>query len=736
MVFARVRDGSGILSFLSLRKERYSEQPAPVSSLKTRRGHAIILISGIKIIKTVSQSEPKITMNELHSETSPYLLQHADNPVHWKAWNINSLALAKENNKLIIVSVGYSACHWCHVMEHESFEDEEVAQTMNRHFINIKVDREERPDVDAVYMKAVQIMTRQGGWPMNVVTLPDGRPVWGGTYFRKNDWINTLEQLQLLYESNPKKMIDYAERLHKGIESLGLNNGNDNGNCNGNGNLNQNLMEPLIEKWIKSFDLEFGGMARAPKFMMPNNYQFLMRYGHQKQHQELLDYVNLTLTKMAYGGLFDTVDGGFSRYSVDMKWHVPHFEKMLYDNGQLISLYADAYKLTKNPLYKEVIEKTLAFVSRELTNKENGFFCALDADSLNEKQHLEEGAFYVWKATELQNLLKEDFELFSQVFNINDFGYWEENNFVLIQNQSLEMLASQNKMAVSELQTKKKSWEKLLFIEREKRSKPRLDDKSLTSWNAIMLKGFVDAYKALGDENYLETALQNADFIIKNLWTAEGNLLHNYKNKKSTINGYLEDYCFVIDAFIALYEVTFDENWLQYAKQLTDYCFEHFYDDKTGFFAFTSNLDDALITKHFEVEDNVIPASNSVMANNLYRLSIYFHNSHYEKVCYKMLQNIIPNIDYPSAFSNWLNVFLNYSEQNKELAICGEKALDYCRKINSQYFPNLVLAGSEKLSVLPFLENRFVEKETLFHVCQNKTCLMPSTNFEEVIAMI
>ncbi|MES2544654.1 MAG: thioredoxin domain-containing protein [Bacteroidota bacterium] len=670
-------------------------------------------------------------MNELQSETSPYLLQHANNPVNWKAWNADSLALAKKNNQLIIISIGYSACHWCHVMEHESFEDDEVAQTMNAHFVNIKVDREERPDVDAVYMKAVQIMTGRGGWPLNVVTLPDGRPVWGGTYFKKEDWIYTLEQLQQLYKSDPEKMIDYAEKLHEGIESLGLYD-----NENKNTVLNQNLLEPLIEKWKKSFDWEFGGMARAPKFMMPNNYQFLMRYGYQKQDQGLLDFVNLTLTKMAYGGLFDTVDGGFSRYSVDMKWHVPHFEKMLYDNGQLVSLYSDAYKMTKNPLYKEVVEKTLAFISKELTNSENGFYCALDADSLNEKQHLEEGAFYVWTKDLLQNLLKDDYALFSQVFNINDFGYWEEGNFVLIQNQSIETLAIQNNITINELIEKKKTWEKLLYTEREKRSKPRLDDKSLTSWNAIMLTGYIDAYKALNDQKYLDKALVNAKFIIKHLWTAEGNLLHNYKNGKSNINGYLEDYSFVIASFIALYEVTFDENWLANAKQLTDYCFENFYDEEKQFFAFTSRLDEALITRHFETEDNVIPASNSVMANNLYKLGIYFGNSHYENTVQKMLQNIIPNIDYPSAFSNWLNVFLNYSDQNKELAICGENALGYAKEINKSYLPNLILAGAQKQSRLPFLENRFVANETLFYFCQNKTCQLPTDKFEVALSNI
>ncbi len=666
-------------------------------------------------------------MNQLSQETSPYLLQHATNPVHWKAWNNNSLAEAKDKNQLLIISIGYSACHWCHVMEHESFEDLEVAKTMNANYISIKIDREERPDIDAVYMKAIQIMSGRGGWPLNVVALPDGRPVWGGTYFKKDEWINSLEQLQEFYHQTPEKMIEYAEKLQAGLNSISIVE-----NQNTKDKLSQDILFPLIEKWKKSFDWEFGGMARAPKFMMPNNYQFLMRFGYQNKDQQLLDFVNLTLTKMAFGGLFDTIDGGFSRYSVDIKWHVPHFEKMLYDNGQLVSLYTDAYKLTKNPLYKEVIEKTLAFVSRELSNKEGGFYCALDADSLNAENHLEEGAFYVWTKTELQAILKEDYTLFSIVFNINDFGFWEHSNYVLIQNQTLEQISKDQNIELSYLISKKKIWEKLLFKEREKRSKPRLDDKSLTSWNAIMLKGFVDAYKALQKQQYLDIALQNAQFLIKNQWSIDGNLWHSYKNGKSTINGFLEDYALVIDAFISLYEVTFDENWLQNAKQLCDYCFEHFYDDKSRFFSFTSNLDNALITNHFETEDNVIPASNSVMASNLSRLGIYFNNSHYETICQQMLHHIIPNIDYPSAFSNWMNVFLNDAPDQKELAICSNKALDFAKKINQMYLPYLLLSGTEKQSDLPFLKNRFVINKTLFYVCQNKTCEIPLEQFEDV----
>ncbi len=675
-------------------------------------------------------------MNELSLETSPYLLQHAQNPVHWKAWNTNSLAQAKEKNQLIIISIGYAACHWCHVMEHESFENVEVAKTMNANFISIKVDREERPDVDAVYMKAVQIMSGHGGWPLNIVALPDGRPVWGGTYFRRNEWTNTLEQLQELYKTNPEKIIDYAEKLHSAIESLHPQNSNAEdftsfvGGPEGWDGKNIDIINTLVTKWTKSFDLEFGGMARSPKFMMPNNYHFLMRFGYQTNNTEILDFVNLTLTKMAFGGIFDTVGGGFSRYSVDMKWHVPHFEKMLYDNGQLVSLYADAFKLTKIPLYKEIVEKTLDFVSRELSNAKGGFFCALDADSLNNKSVLEEGAFYVWQKTELEALFKEDFELFSEVFNINDFGYWEHDNYVLIQNQTLAAIASKNNIKTKTLHAKKKNWEALLFSERAKRSLPRLDDKCLTSWNAIMLIGFVDAYKALQNRDHLEIALKNANFIKMHLWSSDGHLWHNYKNGKTTIKGFLEDYCFVIAAFIALYEVTFDEKWLTDAKQLTDFCLEHFFDTNKKVFAFAAVKNDTLISQHFEMEDNVIPASNSVMANNLLQLSIYFENTYYKKIAAEMLQKVIPNIDYPSAYSNWLNAFLSDSVLNKELAICGENALEYARQINQNYHPNLIIAGTINNSSLPFLKNRFKKIQNLLYLCENKTCNLPTSDFE------
>jgi hypothetical protein len=438
---------------------------------------------------------------------------------------------------------------------------------------------------------------------------------------------------------------------------------------------------------------------------------------------------------MAYGGLFDTVAGGFSRYSVDMKWHVPHFEKMLYDNAQLLSVYADAYKRSKNLLYKTVIEKTIAFIKTELTNDQGGFYASLDADSLDENNHLEEGAFYVWKKNELETILKDDFQLFSEVFNINSFGYWEHDNYVLIQNESLTEIANKNNISVESLTSKKQNWEAKLYQIRNKRAKPRLDDKCLTSWNALMLKGYVDAYAALGDASYLASAEKNAHFITHNMWTSEGNLLHSFKNDSAKIEGFLEDYAFTIEAFIRLYQVTFNSEYLLNAKQLTDYCLEQFYDEQQQFFAFTARNTTQLIAPHFEVEDNVIPAANSVMASNLHVLGILFHNAHYEKLVQQMLHHITVKIDYASAYSNWMKLWLSRNI-GKELAICGENALIELSKIKDEYYPNLIIAGSTKNSSLAFLNDRFVPNKTLFYLCENKSCLQPENSFESIKSKI
>ena len=670
--------------------------------------------------------------NELINETSPYLLQHAHNPVDWKAWNEQTLAEAKAKNKLILISIGYAACHWCHVMEHESFEDSLVAQVMNKNFINIKVDREERPDIDQVYMNAVQILTGRGGWPLNVVALPDGRPFWGGTYFKKEQWISALNQIHKVYTSTPDKIEEYASNLEKGIKSIDIVHLNTN-----EIDFNQEFIDNIVKKWSENFDYDKGGNNRAPKFMMPNNLHFLLRQAYQTNDESLKNYVNLTLKNIAFGGIYDQIGGGFSRYSVDTKWHVPHFEKMLYDNAQLVSLYSDAYLITKNPIYRDVVYETLYFVETELSTTDGIFYSSLDADSLNKDKELEEGAFYVWQKNELKQLLGEDFKLFSEYYNINNYGFWEHDNYVLIKTQSDEEIASTYNISIESLKEKVASWKTILFEVREKRKKPRLDDKSLTSWNALMLKGYVDAYRVFNEEKFLKSAINNAKFIVTKQLKSDGGLFHNYKEGKSTINGYLEDYATTIDAFLNLYEVNLEERWLNYSKNLTNYVFDHFFDDKSKMFYFTSNNDPALIARTIEYRDNVISASNSIMAKNLLRLSHYFDNLSYYNTASTMLNNVQPEINqYPSGFSNWLDLMLNYSNNFYEVAVVGKDAKKMIKELNHYYLPNKLIIGSLSENELPLLKNRFVDEKTLIYVCVNKSCKMPVSEVDKAIELI
>ena len=688
----------------------------------------LLLLISCNSSQKEASTEPAYT-NELSKETSPYLLQHAHNPVNWNAWNAITLEKAKNENKLMIVSIGYSACHWCHVMERESFEDSTVAAVMNTHFVSVKVDREERPDVDQIYINAVQLMTGSAGWPLNVITLPDGRPIWGGTYFTKENWIEAISKMQDLYDEEPQKLIEFADRLEEGIKGMDLVTLN-----TGDVDFTNYPTAKLIENWSKNFDTSYGGYNRAPKFMMPNSNQFLLRYAFQTKEVELLDHVKLTMDKMAYGGVYDHIGGGFSRYSTDAKWHIPHFEKMLYDNAQLVSLYSNAYLVTKNPHYKEVVDESLAFIAREMTNEEGAFYSSLDADSYNENNELEEGAYYVFKKNELETLLTTDFGLFTAYYNVNSFGLWEEEKYVLIRDKSDAEISKMFSITKEDLQVKKKAWKSLLLDHRNKRSKPRLDDKTLTSWNGLMLKGYVDAYKAFQENTYLEAALKNAGFIDKKQHQASGALYHSYKNGKSTINGYLEDYAAVIDGYIALYEVTLDTQWIQKAKKLTDYTFTNFFDTEKGMFYFTSKEDAALVTRNFEYRDNVIPASNSIMAKNLFVLSHHFDDKKYANTANQMLKNVVPDIEqYPSGFANWLDLLLHYQTKYFEIVIVGSNALVLTKEINNEYIPNKLIAGSTKDETAPLLELRYVEDETLIYVCVNNTCKLPVEDSETAI---
>jgi uncharacterized protein len=694
--------------------------------------HFFILLSLFAFISCNSSKKEPVTThkytNALVSETSPYLLQHAHNPVNWNPWNEAVLQKAKEENKLIIVSVGYAACHWCHVMEKESFEDTTVAAVMNENFINIKVDREERPDIDQVYINAVQLMTGSAGWPLNVITLPDGRPVWGGTYFKKNDWINSIEQIQQLYKTDPEKLITYASRLEEGIKSMDLIERNTD-----DASIDNFDASAAIDSLKLSFDQQYGGTKGAPKFMMPNTLAYLLRKGVRTNDTTVLNHVTNTLNKMAYGGLYDAVGGGFSRYSVDEKWHVPHFEKMLYDNAQLVSLYSDAYLVTANPLYKDVVTETLDYIEREMTSKEGAFYSSLDADSTNEAGELEEGAYYIYTKEALQKILAEDFQLFAEYYNVNDFGKWEDH-YVLIRTESDSAIAKKYDISEKQLKEKKATWRKKLLDYRNNRPKPRLDDKILTSWNALMLKGYVDAYKAFPENEYLDAALKSANFIRTKQLQKDGSLFHNYKDGKSSINGYLEDYAAVIEAYIALYEVTMDMQWLKISKNLADYSFAHFYDASKGMFYFTSNQDTKLVTRTIEYRDNVISSSNSIMAKNLFKLSHYFDMPKYREASDQMLQNVLPDATrYPSVFSNWLELLENHQFKYYEIVVAGKNAAEKIKKINRNYIPNALIAGTDSESNAYLFEGRFPEDETLIYVCVNNACRLPVTSVEKAL---
>jgi uncharacterized protein len=675
----------------------------------------------------MEQSKHKHT-NALIRETSPYLLQHAHNPVNWYSWNPEALEKAKNEDKLILVSVGYSACHWCHVMEHESFEDETVAAIMNDHFVCIKVDREERPDIDQVYMLAVQLMTGQGGWPLNCFALPDGRPIYGGTYFPKQQWINILLNLTDLYKNEREKALDYASQLTEGVKLAELVKVSERKDA-----FSIDTLHYCYKNWKIRFDNEYGGPDKAPKFPLPNNYQFLLRYAFASDRkEEVMEHVNLTLKKMAYGGIYDQIGGGFSRYSTDYFWKVPHFEKMLYDNAQLVTLYCEAFQATKEPLYKEIVYETLGFVDRELTSPAGGFYSALDADSEGV-----EGKYYVWQKEELKQILKEDFNVFADFYNVNERGFWEDENYILMRHDDDKNVAERHQISVDSLYEIIERSKKNVLREREKRIRPGLDNKILTSWNSLMLKGYVDAFKVFGEQRFLEKAEKNADFLLKHA-CIENKVFHlALPERIQEGHGFLEDYSFLIEALISLYECTFKEEYLLKARSFMEYSIQHFRDKENGMFFFTSDEDVALITRKMELADNVIPASNSSIARSLFILGHHFENEEYLEMSRGMLNNIISEIEsYGAGYSNWAMLLLYFVQPFHEVAIVGKSVNEKHKTFREHYLPNVIFAGSAVQSSLPLLKNRYTDNQTLIYVCKNKTCFEPVADVEQALKQI
>ncbi len=690
-----------------------------------------VLVPGCDHTDTAERKTDQDTMhahtNRLSHESSPYLLQHAHNPVDWYPWGDEAFAKAKTENKLVLVSIGYSSCHWCHVMERESFENDSIAHIMNERFVCIKVDREERPDVDQVYMTAVQLMTGRGGWPLNCFTLPDGRPVYGGTYFAPQQWTQLLSDLSETWKTDPKKVTGYAERLHEGVRTNDLVQLNE-----APPDFNKKQVARLVQVMDSTFDRTDGGTDRAPKFPMPNNWQFLLKYGVLAKDADITAQVHLTLQKMALGGIFDQVGGGFARYSVDGLWKVPHFEKMLYDNAQLVSLYSQAYQAVKDPLYKDVVEKTLAFIERELMSAEGACYSALDADSEGE-----EGKFYVWTKAELERVLGDDLAFAKKYYSIGGIAAWEHGTNILLREGDDDEQAKLFGLTVADLRAKAERVNERLLTERDKRVRPGLDDKSLTSWNALMVNAWCDAYDAFGEERYLDNARRTMRLLLSKCRRDDGGLQHSYKHGKASINGYLEDYAFTTEALLSLYANTFDEAWITEARTLTDHAITHFLDSTTGMFWFTSDIDPPLIARKMEVTDNVIPASNSTMCKALFTLGHLLDDQRYLDISLRQLNNVEPRMDqYPSGYSNWAQVMLAHVHPWYEIAITGPQAVNLRQEFGSRYIPNRMFLGTTRTSTLPLLAEKSLGDNTTIFVCENKVCRMPVITLAEAMKLM
>jgi uncharacterized protein YyaL (SSP411 family) len=665
--------------------------------------------------------------NELIHETSPYLLQHAHNPVDWYPWGEKALQKAKDENKLVLISIGYAACHWCHVMEHESFEDVEVAKYMNEHFVCIKVDREERPDVDQVYMTAAQLLTGRGGWPLNALALANGKPFFAGTYFPKENWMEMLHYFVDIQNKDPQALVEQAQKTTEGIK------GSENISFVKEESIaSVSDLNTIFKNWETNLDFKKGGNSRVPKFPMPSNWEYLLQYHSLSNDPKALKAVTATLDHMAFGGIYDQLGGGFSRYSTDADWLVPHFEKMLYDNAQLVSLYSHAYQLTKNPLYKSIVYETLAFIEKELTSTDGGFYSSLDADSDGE-----EGKYYVWTAVELNAILGQDAALFSAYYNATKIGNWENQKNILHRKLSETEIAQKFQISIDKLQATIKACKIKLTKVRSTRVKPRLDDKILTAWNALMLKGYVDAYRAFDEPAFLDKALKSADFLSKNMIGKSNQVMRNYKNGHASIHGLLDDYAFTISAFTALYQATFDEKWLYKAKGLNDYALTHFFDSKSGMFFYTHNEHSNLIVRKMEVADNVIPSSNSEMAKNLFFLGLYFDNADYTQKSKQMLTNLQKDIHRNISFySNWGLVELQFVSPAYEIAIIGDDFEKARKEFDKNYLPNTIFLGGKTEGTLSLLEGKLSPKETTIFVCQDKVCKRPTTNVSEAIKQL
>ncbi|UAY51706.1 thioredoxin domain-containing protein [Ferruginibacter albus] len=674
-----------------------------------------------------------MSTNRLIHETSPYLLQHAHNPVDWYPWGEEALQKAKELNRPILVSIGYSACHWCHVMERESFEDQSTALIMNEHFINIKIDREERPDLDHVYMDAVQAMSGSGGWPLNVFLTPDAQPFYGGTYFppvqafNRSSWKEVLMAIATAWKERRDEIISQADNMVNYLRQSNSFGQAKNAAIVPEHNLMEHCHE-IFQTIMDTADKEWGGFGRAPKFPQTFTIQFLLQYYHFTKEKTALDQALLSIDKMLQGGIYDHIAGGLARYSTDKEWLAPHFEKMLYDNALLINVLCDAYQLTRNDHYEKAIHKTIAFVQNELGNVTGGFYAALDADSEGE-----EGRYYVWQKKEIENILNDDAELFCNCFDVTEHGNWEEKNILRVL-VPLEKFAKDNFLEPKDFEDKMSTCLQKLSVERDKRTRPGLDDKIILSWNLLMVKALCKAAAALNNDRYKDLAEETIAFIEANFPESSLKLFHTFKNDVAKNPAFLDDYAYLIDAYIHLYEITLKQDYLYIAKQYAEYTIQQFGDTNSPYFFFTANDQNDIIVRKKEIYDGATPAGNSVMASNLLKLSVIFDKSEWRTRADEMLDGLLPLLKkYPGSFGQWTIFLLQKVVGINEIAIIGEDYQKFNLEITKQYIPNKILMCSAKTDAqFPLLDKK-TAKETLIYLCKNYACLEPVSTAQDLL---
>ena len=655
--------------------------------------------------------------NRLINETSPYLLQHAHNPVDWYAWGPEALERAAKEDKLILLSIGYSACHWCHVMEHESFENAPIAKIMNENFVNIKVDREERPDLDQIYMNAVQIMTGSGGWPMTVFLLPSGEPIFGGTYFPPEDrhnrpgFLRVLETIAQAYRTRREEILQNAKSLREHLTRPAFQKTETE-------IIDATLLEIAYRTISSRFDSREGGFGSAPKFPPSMSIDFLLRYYHRTENDHALHMATLTLDKMAYGGTYDQVGGGFHRYSTDDHWLVPHFEKMLYDNALLVRAYVDAHRVTEKPLYKRIAEESLDFVVREMRAPNGSFYSTQDADSEGV-----EGKFYVWSLEEFSEVAGDDRELLAKYFGVTENGNFEGQNILNVSRDS-ELFSKLERIALHDLESKIEAAKKKLYAAREKRVRPGRDEKVLTDWNGLMLRAFAEAAAHFARDDYRRVAEANARFLLTTMWDGT-RLLHSFKDERARFNGYLDDYANLADGLFALYELTFDYKWLEAATQISDRMIQLFWDSNDGGFYFTAENHESLITRPKDFFDNATPSGNSVAADVLLRLGALTGRNDYREKGERIISAAAGLMkQYASGFGRMLAAADFYAGPSKEIAIVGPRDT-FLSLLRRKYFPRTVIAAGDTEQI-PLLRDRpMIDDKPTAYVCENFACRLP-----------